>query len=113
MSIPVAQTTITVLRPAGAAQDQWDRDPTAVPATIASHVRAVIVLPSGNELQGGGTQEDVRAALRCDPCDVQHTDRVLDETTSLTWEVVWARLRPGFGLDHIAGQLRMVTGEAQ
>ena len=115
MAIPVFETLVTFLaQSAGATTDEWD-GPAAYDVTVVQHVRAVIGTETGSEKETGGMQEDVLATLTCDPFHpgtyAFHNMRVLDETTGLTWEVVWARARYALGLDHISGALRMVTGE--
>lgn len=109
MALPIATTTIAVLRRTVLATDD-PYEVTAVPAAVAEGVRAVIGAPSGNELVAGGSQEDVTHRLDCDTTDLRNTDQVRDETTSETFDVVWARSRTGLGLDHTVAGLRQVTG---
>lgn len=108
--LPLTTTTIAVSRiPASATRDDYDTDP--APSTIATGVRAHIGQPSGAEVNAGGSREEVTFRLDCDPTDLAHTDRVVDETTSAAYDVIWARSRAG-PLDHIEAGLRQVSGEA-
>ncbi|MBM4414904.1 MAG: hypothetical protein FJ035_01235 [Chloroflexi bacterium] len=112
MAVPLATTTIAVLRvPVDATRDPYDAQPAA--DTVASGVRAHISSPSGREHVAGGSQEVVEFRLACDPVDLRHTDRVQDEQTGSTYEVVWARPRQGLGLDHIEAGLKQVSGGAR
>lgn len=108
--IHVATTTIRVLRvPADPTRDPLDPQPSA--AQVVAGVRAVISSPNGRAtLNSGGVQEVVEFHLSSDPCDVEGTDLVEDESTGLVYQVTWARLREGMGLDHMEGGLRQVAG---
>lgn len=109
MAIPVATTTIRVLRvPADPTRDPLDPQPAA--AVVASGVRAVISTSRGREPSPSGTQEVVEFRLSCDPVEIRHTDSIQDEATGDTYEVVWARPRTGLGLEHAEAGLRQVTG---
>lgn len=111
MTIPLATTTISVLR---SDQDgSKDSTDTLTFAAIAMGVRAVIGNPRGTETNTGGSSEAVTARLDCDPTDLAHGDRVTDETLAQTWEVTWVRRRIGFGLDHIVAELLAVTDRAE
>lgn len=108
--IPIATTTITVER-----SDQDGTKDTIDAVTFTSYlsgVRAVIGSPGGAETNVGGSSEDVSARLNCDPIDLRHDDRVLDDSTGLRYEVTWTRRRVGFGLDHTVASLRMFTDQA-
>lgn len=111
--IPIATTTIAVLRvTADPTYDGFD-SASATPATVASGVRAVIGEPSGSEtVQGNASQEDVTYRLDADPVSLLDTDQVRDEVTGDTYDVVWARARGGFGLSHTVAGLRQVRGAA-
>ncbi|MBM3679152.1 MAG: hypothetical protein FJW96_14955 [Actinobacteria bacterium] len=112
MAIPLATTTIAVLRvPADASRDPYDPQPE--PETVASGIRAHISSPSGRERTAGGSQEVVEFRLACDPTDLRHTDRVQDEQSDAVYEVIWARPRQGHGLDHVEAGLKQVTGVAR
>lgn len=123
MSLPLATTTITVLRPALPATedpygDGYDaevaRDDDI--ATVETSVRAVIS-PAGAGLGGssvGGESEVMEFRLVADPLDLSYLDLVIDETTDEEFEVVWAHLQPGLvGLDHMQAGLRTVKGRSQ
>lgn len=112
MSIPIATTTITVLRRAVLATDD-PYEVTAAAEVVTSGVRAVIGAPSGTELvTGAAGQEDVTHRLDCDPVALVSTDQVRDEVSLEVFNVVWARQRTGFGLSHTVAGLRQVTGVA-
>lgn len=110
MPIPIATTTIAVLRTAVLATDD-PYEVTASPDTVATGVRAVIGAPAGSELvAGAGAQEDVTHRLDCDTTDLRNTDQVRDEVSLAVFNVVWSRQRVGFGLAHTVAGLRQVTG---
>lgn len=111
MAIPVATTTISVERvELLATSDPYD-PATASPETVASGVRAHLSSPGGIELQrGASSQEDVSWRLACDPCDITADCVIVDDATGDRYEVEWARLRTGLGVDHIEAALRQVTG---
>lgn len=112
MAVPIATTTIAVLRvPTDVSRDPYDAQPD--PETVVSGVRAHVSSPSGRERVAGGSQEVVEFRLACDPTDLRHTDRVQDEQSGATYEVVWARPRQGLGLDHVEAGLKQVTGVAR
>lgn len=109
MTIPIATTTIQVLRvPADPT-----RDPTepGVEAEVAGGVRAHISTATGSEqLASGAAQERVYFRLAADPCDLEHNDVVVDEATGERYEVQWVRHRQELGMDHVQAGLRQVTG---
>lgn len=113
--IPVATTTITVLRRPtldgdGNVIDPYDAQP--APAVLASNVRAHISTPSGSERTAGGSETTVQWRLDCDPTDMAHTDQVRDDSTGVVYDVTWVAERRGFGLDHLVADLRRVEGMA-
>lgn len=116
MAIPLATTTIAVLRlPDDATRDPYEAQPE--PAVAAAGIRAHFSSPRGNEVHRGGQQSEVTDRLGCDLVDLRHTDQVRDETTGDVYDVVWVRTRrstdPGMaGLDHIEAGVRRVTGLA-
>lgn len=112
MGIPIATTTISVLRRQVLATDD-PYEVTAAAEVAASGVRAVIGAPSGTELVvGAAGQEDVTHRLDCDTVALESTDQVRDDVTSEVFNVVWARQRSGLGLDHTVAGLRQVSGVA-
>lgn len=108
MSIPLATTTISVLRRDVDDVDPYDTPPAA--STIAAGVRAVIGSPAGAEDITGAEQETVTFRLDCDPTDLQHRDQVVDDQTGDVFDVVWSRDRTGLGLDYTQAGLRQVQG---
>lgn len=114
MAIPLATTTITVLRQSG--------DPYAEPygppdqVQVVTDVRAVIDISAygvaaGQERQGGGEQTRTVVRLICDVCDVTARDWVRDDTSAIVWRVLWVvHHAPGHNLTHIQGGLELVEG---
>lgn len=93
---------------------QGDTDQPATYNAFAQNRRAVVHSQAGQERVLGGQQEDVLGRVDLDPGeDIRHYDRVYDRGTGHTWEVVWVRLRQGFGLDHIEAGVRWVSGAAR
>jgi hypothetical protein len=107
--IPLATTTIAVLRTKG--PDQYDEpyggDTPVDRETVASGVRAVIDRPSGREQVAGGEQSLVDLSLVCDRCDINYRDLVQDERSNEVYRVVWTL---DYG-DHLEGGLQIVKGE--
>jgi hypothetical protein len=110
--ITVAATLITVKRfIADPNQDPYEPQAPTAETVVAKDIRATISSPSGREVVAGGSQEVVQFAMSCDPVDLKHTDRVLDQTTGEQYDVVWSRQRPSpTGLDHTRASLKAVTG---
>ncbi len=121
MTLPIATTTIKILRPpaSDAGVDPYDPGKGAL-GTIASGVRAVFSKPSGGTTVGGGehgptgSQEAVGWTLLADPCDLRHIDTVVDETTTQEYAVAWAKARqdPDGNLDHVVAGVDEVRGGA-
>lgn len=107
--IPLATTTVTVRRGSGTG-DPYEADTATV---VASRLPAHVSGPGGSADDVGGAQEVVDARLLMDitPC-LTRIDRVTDEQTGRTYEVVWSRVRQGLGLDHQVAGLRAVAGSA-
>lgn len=113
ISIPFQTTTVTVLRytvPDGDIDGYPDTQPNWTP--IATGVRAVISSPGGTTLRDGSLQTVLGFRLACDPTDLRHTDRVLDEHDQTLYECNWTMQRVGMGLDHDEAELRTVEGFA-
>jgi hypothetical protein len=109
--VPLATTTITVLEvSADPDRDPYDAQPD--PVAVATGVRAHISTSTGDETVRGGQREEVTFRLSCDPVPLTHTHQVRDEQTGEVYEVVWARPRTGFGMDHVQAGLRQVRGIA-
>lgn len=110
MTLPLATTTITISRSdQDGTKDALD---TLTYSDVVTGIRAVVSAPRGAETNTGGSEEDVTFRLDCDPTDLRHGDRVTDETTSETFEVVWTRRRIGLGLDHTVADVRKITDRA-
>lgn len=109
MSVPIATTTIDVIR----SSDHDPYDASGVTTTTpATGVRAHISKPTGNAQIVGGDQSVTSFELNCDPCDLKYSDIVHDNGSGEDYIVLWSRLRPGLGLDHIEAGLRFVEGNA-
>lgn len=109
--IPFQTTTISVLRltvPDGDTDGLPDEGPTWNP--IATKVRAVISSPGGTTIRDGSIQTILGYRLACDPTDLRHTDRVLDEQAQTLYDCNWTMRRVGVGLDHDEAELRTVEG---
>jgi hypothetical protein len=117
MTIPYATTTVSVLRrsvPDGDIDGYPDQE--AVYAPVSTGTRAVVTSPIRGVTSGGhtireGSEQIVDVfKLVADPCDIQHTDRILDETTQIVYRVEWLAPRTGLGLDHMDAGLSFVEG---
>lgn len=108
--IPTSTTTIRIERPT----HDPDIDPLesqGAPMVVATGVRAHISTSRGREAAaGGGSQEIVYFRLSCDVVDLTRYDTVIDENTSEVYNVEWARLRRGFGLEHMEAGLNQISG---
>lgn len=103
--IPLATTTLTVQRPGA-------HEPYEAPAawvTVATAVRGHISGPGGVETAAGGEMTDVSLSFSCELADIAHTDRIVDDATGATYDVVWVEERHGLGLDRMTGALRRVV----
>ena len=113
VSITVATTTITILRPPEAddAADPYD-EPTSPLETVATGVPATFSSPSGSENGATGSQEDIEWRLLADPCDLQHHDTVVDDTTAERYGVTWTHARPDpdGDLAHVVAGVTRVVG---
>lgn len=78
--IPFHTTRIRVERP-DSAQDSGDpyadNEESAPGRVVADRVRAVIVENAGGPA-GPGDNELSQLKMRCDPCDIQHRDEIMD-----------------------------------
>ena len=107
--IPLTTTTVTVHRVAvDPIRDGYD--PLPAPVVIAAAVPAHISAPGGDEDRDGGTRELTAARLLCQTTDLLHTDRVVDDSTGITFEVLAVQHRRGLGLDHTVADLQRITG---
>ena len=102
--IPLATTTIAVLDHVQAEPYEAETWP-----VVSSGTRAVIGAPTGREGRASGSAETIDAVLNADPVQVTHGQRVLDERTGESWDVVWVQDRRGLGLDHVRAGLRRVV----
>ena len=106
--IPFSTTAITVTRvPEDETRDGYD--PTPPPVTVATAVRAVIPPPSPSDQLAGGERVDYNSTMRCDPCDIQQDDTVLDGQGN-QWRVLNVTPVSAFFLDFLNVSLRRVTG---
>lgn len=110
--IPLATTTITILRQSVAAQydEPYTGDSPDVRREAATGIRAVIDRPTGRtgrEKVAGGEQNIVELLLVCDPCDLDYRDLVRDDRTTIVYRVVWVLHYTA----HLEGGLQLVSGE--
>jgi hypothetical protein len=105
--IALTTTTVTVYRAAEAEPGEGRTF-----SVVSSRVDATITSPSGRDkLQAGGGSSVVDMVLNCDLLtDVEHTDRIVDDNTNQTFEIVWLEPRLGLGLDHTRAGLKRVEG---
>jgi hypothetical protein len=106
--IPLATTTISIERRG----DESANYEAATLTAVAAGVRAHIGTPAGTEFLRGGTRETVTFHLDCDPVELDSECEVVDDQTGERYQVIWAKARRGLGLDHVAADLRQVSGVA-
>ncbi len=108
--IPVATTTVTVLRvaPADEYAEPYSGAEPGNRVTVARKVRAVIGRGTGREQLGGGEQSILDVDLACDPIDLRPTDLVRDDYDNTLYRVVWAHTYPR---EVTEGGLRNVAGD--
>lgn len=109
--LPFSTATYTLLRSDAAATG--DGYPNSAPNWIEvdSGVRGVIGRPSFSETRAGSVQTTDLLSLALDPCDLEQNDRVQDEKTLITYELVGSPFaRMAFGLDHWSVSVRLVQG---
>ncbi len=116
VSIPLSSTTITIKRAPADLDGTDPYDPPSIDVddldTVETGVRALFASPSGTELGPAGSQESVDWKLLADPCDLQHADTVVDDTTGRLYGVVWAKPRPDEDLAHVVAGVNEVEGAA-
>lgn len=86
-------TTTGVQDPLGAGYDT----PTDIPnewTTVATDVPATITPASGATIRPGDTEE-INYKLDADPCDLRHTDQVIDQADGTVYAVEWAHTSSG------------------
>lgn len=116
MTIPLATTTITIKRPPASADGTDPYEGSAALDTVATGIRATFSSPGGLVGSAGRateSQEVVDWRLLADPCDLQHYDTVVDDTTGAEFGVIWARARvdPDDGdLDHVVAGVDEIDG---
>lgn len=105
--IPLVTTTVDVQR---ATESEPGEGRTW--ATRHRDVNAHISAPSGIETAApGGGRQVITASFALDHhTDLRNTDRLIDATTGITWEVDTAVPRIGLGLDHVIGTCHYVEG---
>jgi hypothetical protein len=112
MAIPFATTTIAILRLSEEAMD-GESYQTEVRSVFATGIRASISMSPqnrGEETTQGGERAKVKARLSCDPCDLRHTDQVVDLVTDDVWNVEYTQNRVGLGIDHVTAGLYRFAG---
>lgn len=113
MTIPLSSTTVTITRQTSPT-DAWPDDPPVydqVAAGVRAHFTGMRI--SGTESGDGNVRMELNVRVLTDPTDLQHLDRVTDETTGVVWEVAWVLDRRGdlFGLDCMHAGVRRVEAE--
>lgn len=105
--IPLATTTVDV-QVATETEPGEGRTFTTRHRDVAAHISA----PTGTETPapGGGRQTITATFLLDHHTDLANTDRLVDHTTGITWEVDTAVPRVGLGLDHVHGTCHYVQG---
>jgi hypothetical protein len=109
--IPVATTRVTIQRRQTKNDvdvDGYEADPPPL-NTVAEKIRAVIPGPSASVTLSGGDRVVYSSKLLTDVCDLQAAD-TLTESDGTQWVVLWARHQKGLGLEHMVGEVRLVTG---
>lgn len=120
MSIPLATTTIDVLRDANAIDDdsEYQQLGTVITErgtkliTVARNVRANIGSPSAvpEVLRSGSEQLQIALRMQCDPCEVNHLDSVRDNKTGKVYNVMWVIPRDELGIVYYQVGLRISEG---
>jgi hypothetical protein len=110
MAIPFAKDLIDISRVDDSTVDGWDDNP-PTPIQTASGVRAVVSLPSAAPNLVGGDRIVYNATMTCDLCDLQANDTVTD-SQGTQWRCLTVVTQIGLGLDHMAANLRLVSGAA-
>lgn len=110
MAVPVATTTVTVLRPPVADDyaEPYADVRTADLTVVVSGVRAVLYLGrgTGRQATAGGEQTVTDLRFSCDPADVRSVDYLRD-ADGVLYRVTWCFAYPG---SHIEGGLELVEG---
>lgn len=110
-------TTITIRRPdpaVDAVQDPYGAGygtPSDIPnqwTTVATDVQATIKPGSGATVRPGDSEE-ITYSLDADPCDLRHTDHVIDNADGTVYAVQWAHTSPGLR-GRTTAELRTFTG---
>lgn len=117
MSIPIAPTTINVLRDLTPEDDlEYDTGTTTTSklVTISRNVRAAIGSPSSvaaSETMAAGTEQlQMNLSMACDPCDITHRDFVSDNKTGIVYNVLWVIPRDELGITYMQVGLRIHQG---
>lgn len=106
MAVPLATTTITAQH---AREDEPGEGRTFT--TYARRISAHLSAPAGTEEGApGGGSSTVTNDLLCDPIDLRATDRIVDDSTGLLYEVDWVKPRSGLGLDHVKAGVHRTEG---
>ncbi len=115
MALPLATTTIAVLRVTAASgydEPYGGDEPSTGREVAASGIQAVIGRPAGREQLAGSEQSITDLQLIADTLALQPTDWVRDETTGVEYRVVWAVSYPDpMGGTFTEAGIRRVEGE--
>lgn len=116
MAIPLATTTISVLRQSEEdllGEPEFSGDDTSSYNAVASGIRANIGSPGATVNTTSGQQVSTGFKFQCDPViDLDRTDLIKDEKTGIVYTLNWAQLRTGLGINHWEGALFIVEGLA-
>lgn len=109
MPLPLATTTVTILRPPATDDyaEPYSGAGTAGLEEVAAGVPAVIYAPIGREAVAGGEQTETDLRFVCDLADVKNADHLKDDSTDVIYRIVWCIAYAG---EHIEGGLRLVEG---
>jgi hypothetical protein len=109
--LPLTTTTITVQR-LESGVDPYDNHDTTW-STVTTRQPATITSPSGFSQLVGGHQQTVSATLYTDTdVDLRYEDRIIDETTNVTWQVKWVAVRYELGFGHLKAGIEHTAGAA-
>lgn len=109
MALPLATTTVTVLR-APVADDYaepYSGTTTGDLDEVASGVPAVIYAPTGREAVAGGEQTVTDLRFACELADVKNKDHLRDDSTGVVYRITWCL---AYVDEHIEGGLSIVEG---
>ena len=109
MALPFSTTTITIERPNNRATADGYTPETYT--TVATGVAAVVSNHDAKETQAQGNRTSVTAKLHVAyDADLDHYDRITDDSDGVTYEVTGVWRRDSFGISFTEARLLSVTG---